>query len=117
TGAFAQPPAEEAEPEEADAPEAPEEGAEQSPGAFTPVWAEDEAAEGDAGEAGEGEDAAPEPTEAALPAFPREAAGSAAPAPTADREGGRIPIDFDLHGYYRARAVWTRNVPVPRFGP
>ncbi len=117
TGVLAQPPAEdgpEAEEAEgaeaAEAPEAPEaEDAQTEPAPSAPTDVEAEEAE-------EGEGEEPEPTETSLPAFPRTAAGSGAPRPAADPEGGRIPLELDLHGYYRVRAVWNRNVPVARFG-
>ncbi len=50
--------------------------------------------------------AAPAPTPAAS------SAPAASPGPGVPAADASIPIRFELHGYYRARLVWTQNVPV-----
>jgi len=47
-----------------------------------------------------------------MPSAPFSASSTATPAADA-----AIPIRFELHGYYRARLVWARNVPVADGAP
>jgi len=54
----------------------------------------------------------PEPIPAEPGPTPMQSASSSASSSTTPAADAAIPIRFELHGYYRTRLVWARNVPV-----
>ena len=85
--------------------EEPAEG-DEAPADRTPIWGEGTDEVASAGGAGSGTTA----VDVGLGGPTESVAG---PSETG-AVGGSIPLSFDLHGYFRARAVWTGNVPIVR---